>query len=310
MPDYLAEYQQEAKAIVAESAKELHAPDFGYSGDLPIGETWAWTFSHNRDSQTLDESNWDAITADMRERGFGKDTAIERFGHWAVGWTERLAVRMLDKKGKVTKAGKAIIDWQHKLESYPVADEEELSRREYERSIENIASEGQISEEEAKLVFDWLWSNNQEALTHTEESGVYYPARKDIQTALDAEGEERFYQLQRKNRRKNKDGEFEVDQLSLVKDVIVRREGGGSCSVTVFTGYRETFPDGFKLAPDDDLPCDLEFDVKDLVGLADDEATEYLNWRLREFRKDPEMPASETEAQAIAHDIVRRGKTA
>lgn len=38
-------YQAEAEDAVKRTA---NIPDFGYSGDLPLGETWAFTITANR----------------------------------------------------------------------------------------------------------------------------------------------------------------------------------------------------------------------------------------------------------------------
>lgn len=281
-----ADYQRDALEIVAKAKEERHQSDFGYRGDLPIGETWAWTIARSRDSDQLEESNFDTISNDMMNR-FPGDVQIERFSHWAVGWTERLAVKMLDKKKKVTKAGKGIIDWRRKLESYPVADEEEFSKREFEQTLENIQNEASISEEEASLVYRWLSRNKPGALDE------HYASKKDILEALDAEGIERFSLLRRKNReRDDKTREFKHDQLALVKDVVVRREGE-FCAVTVFTGYKEAFPYGHTLTLDDDLPCDFDFKIDNLLHLTPDEAMEYLNWQLRDRKRELEGEAEE-----------------
>jgi hypothetical protein len=130
-------YDQEARELLEQSSSERHARDFAYFGETPIGETWAWAISRTRDSDLLDESNWETITADMKKR-FPKDVRVEEFSHWAVGWIKRLAVRMLNRSGGVTAAGKAIIDWKRKLDDYPVADEEDYSRRDYESTMEHM----------------------------------------------------------------------------------------------------------------------------------------------------------------------------
>jgi hypothetical protein len=177
------DYQTLAQEAVAEFRKMR---DFGYSGELPLGETWALTISKSRDSGLLEQSNYDSIYEDMKKR-FPRDVVSERFGHWAVGWVEQLAVHMLDKQGRVTKAGKAIIDWQQKLEDYPVADEEDYSERGFEATIENIMSEGRIDEKTASKVFSWLWENNQRAVEDRDDQGGY-PSDEEIDQALIALG--------------------------------------------------------------------------------------------------------------------------
>jgi hypothetical protein len=100
------DYQKLAEQIVRESRSR---PDFSYSGNLPIGVTWALTFARHRDSKSSEVRHYEAIRKSLEKR-FPDDIQEERFNHWAVGWTEELAVRMLDEEGNVTGAGKAVID--------------------------------------------------------------------------------------------------------------------------------------------------------------------------------------------------------
>src|SRR5436190_11123474 len=123
-----------ALEVIEETRNMLEDPDVSYSGDLPLGKTWALTFGHSRDSDLLEESNWETVLKDLEEH-FPEDIEVVGFRHWGVGWIEELAVRMLDKKSRVTRAATAALEWQQKLDSYPVADEEDFSRREYEATI-------------------------------------------------------------------------------------------------------------------------------------------------------------------------------
>lgn len=171
-----------AREILDDTKRMLQSPDVAYSGDLPLGETWALTFGHHRDSDLLEESNWDTILKDLEER-FPSDVEAVRFGHWGVGWVEELAVRVLGKNGRVTKAALAALEWKGKLENYPVADEEDYSRREYKETIENIKNEGGVTEKEAGEVFSWLWDHNQGAV-EPRDGGGGYPKSKEILEAL------------------------------------------------------------------------------------------------------------------------------
>lgn len=172
-------YQALAEEAVRESGSR---PDFGYSGGLPIGKTWGFTFAKHRDSGLLEQSNYEVIKKDLEER-FSEDVQSEHFGHWAVGWIDELAVRMLDKKGKITAAGMAALEWQEKLADYPVADEEDYSERQTEATIENIMSEGRIDRDKAGEVYGWLWDNNERALQDSDDQGGY-PYRDQIEKAL------------------------------------------------------------------------------------------------------------------------------
>ena len=178
-----AEYQAEAEQAVKEAAQ---LTDFSYRGDKDLGRTWAMTFSKSRDSGILEKSNYDAVKGDL-ERRFPRDVSDERFSHFAVGWLDHLLVRMLDKNGKVTKAGIAALEWKNRLESYPVADDEDFSRREFEATLDNIRSTGSLDEHTAQKVYDWLSENDQRALENADDQGGA-PSEDQIDKALKAMG--------------------------------------------------------------------------------------------------------------------------
>ena len=173
----MIDYQREAERAVRQTA---NIPDFAYHGDLPIGETWAFTVSKHRDSSVSGTSNYDVILADMQKR-FPRSVDEVRASHWAVGWIAHLAVRMLDKQGRVTKAGAAILDWNTKLEDYPVADEEALAAAEYEAAIESLMnwSSLPIDGEMAERIHAWLGD-------HGRETSSDHMRDRDVQEAYNA----------------------------------------------------------------------------------------------------------------------------
>lgn len=177
-----AEYQAEAEA----SIKESRPGDFSYEGEKDLGRTWAMTFSKNRDSRIVEQSNYDAIKGDLEKR-FPNDVSDERFRHFAVGWIDWLLVRMLDKRGKVTKAGIAALDWKNRLNDYPIADDEDFTRREFEATLDNIRNEGSLDEQTAQAVYDWLSENDQNSLESVDDQGGY-PSKQKIDNALRALG--------------------------------------------------------------------------------------------------------------------------
>ena len=94
-----------------------------YMGDIPADE-WLTVLSRNRDSDDLSESNWE--TAIQMLGGESDNVSIFRFGHWACGWIEYLAVKA--DSPQATAAQKIRDD----LDAYPVLDEDDWSRREQE----------------------------------------------------------------------------------------------------------------------------------------------------------------------------------
>ena len=120
---------------VVEDTRQIS--DFAYYGDLPLGETWGFTISTHRDANVLERSNWEVISEDMLKR-FPQSVETVSCSHWAVGWVEHLAVRMLTTRGKTTKAGEAILEWREALADYPVASDSHYSQMEYDEALENL----------------------------------------------------------------------------------------------------------------------------------------------------------------------------
>ena len=94
-----------------------------------FGAEWPDYYSagvgRSRDSDCLEESNFDAMLAEL---GGESDTVhVVRESHWAVGWVEWIAIHESDEK-----ALRAADRLRQNLDDYPVLDEEDHSRREWE----------------------------------------------------------------------------------------------------------------------------------------------------------------------------------
>lgn len=117
-----------------------------YGGFSPDGDFVICV--RNRDSGTLDQSNYQCAFDSLREVAdecteeapeeldcYGRlsDRSANwvydfRAGHWAVGWVEYLMVRADAPEAVLKAAGEIICS----LDDYPVLDEEDFSRREWE----------------------------------------------------------------------------------------------------------------------------------------------------------------------------------
>jgi hypothetical protein len=136
-----------------------HPSDYG--GFSPDGDYLV--LSKHRESQLIDESNWDtaceqlAKVAGLKEVPFvTKEAELPvvyqwRAGHWAVGWVEYLMVRKDAPDEVLKEAGEIICS----LESYPILDEDDYSWRQneaiYEYWAKASASERRELMEEAGL---------------------------------------------------------------------------------------------------------------------------------------------------------------
>lgn len=85
---------------------------------------WFVVCTQNRDSGVLERSNFRSALKKLG--GESADVRIYRFGHWACGWWEALAVG-----GEAVKEGQEIRDG---LDDYPVIDESDYSELEQEEA--------------------------------------------------------------------------------------------------------------------------------------------------------------------------------
>lgn len=182
----------------SEVEEALRLPDsFALDADHPVSkdpEHWALgPTTGTRDSGLLDQSNRDALIEHLRKdhAALRKDWRITSCSHWAVGWVEHLSFRALNKDGTPSSIFKVLKHWFDGLSDYPVADEEDLRRREYAAAIERIGDAGRrflrdgVEDTWEKRVFSWLWDNNQRALEDVDGQGPC-PAEDDVHAAMRA----------------------------------------------------------------------------------------------------------------------------
>lgn len=117
--------------------------DFGYWGYEDTFVTWGFCGidKHNA-SKIFEIVNFDYISNDLMNR-FPDDFRIEGFKHWAVGHIDRLVCRILKKEGditesNITKAFYAAMEWQDKLQDYPIADDDTYYDLMYNEAIDTI----------------------------------------------------------------------------------------------------------------------------------------------------------------------------
>ena len=94
-----------------------------YMGEIPTDE-WLCLLTRTRDSDLLTESNFE--TAVQMLGGENENVEIHRFGHWACGWWESLAVKANTQQAKIAEK------IEEKLEAYPILDEDDFSEKEHE----------------------------------------------------------------------------------------------------------------------------------------------------------------------------------
>jgi hypothetical protein len=170
---------------------------FGWNrtAELDNPANWTIVYTHQRDSRLLDQSNAAAIEEALRPFLDEDDPDVieEHHGHWACGWIDGFAIRVL-RDGKVTAAFRTYMDLVGRMDDYPVLDEEDYSRREYEATLENFDSavsgiryEYELPEGWKEEVFSWFWEHDQAAVENRDDSGGY-PSVEQLESAFTALG--------------------------------------------------------------------------------------------------------------------------
>jgi len=174
--------------------KALKRPEsFGYSGyNKEMFETWALgPVIRTRDSGLLEQSNADALEDYLQsDPSLEDEWEITGANHWAVGWVDHLSFRVIDENGEPTRISRVIKKWFEDLDGYPIADEEDYSRRELEATVENIEQVGMsmVSDDATETwpydVYSWLSNNYPSEIESREDQGGY-PSDDSVKEALE-----------------------------------------------------------------------------------------------------------------------------
>ena len=108
---------------VPEHLERWTMPKYYFGAEWP--DYYSAGVGRSRDSDCLEESNFYSM---LNALGGESDTVqVVRESHWAVGWVEWIAIHESDEQAlRAADAMKA------SLEDYPILDEEDHSRREWE----------------------------------------------------------------------------------------------------------------------------------------------------------------------------------
>lgn len=148
---------------------------------------WTIHYTHNRDSGLLDQSNASVIAETLQP--FDNDVRSADANHWACGWVDGFAVRVYRADGTITEAANALFQIVAALADYPVLDEDDLSHREFDAALENIAQIGRndVSARAPKCwpgkVAHWLDANMAGEMEDSDGQGAY-PSRESVLSAL------------------------------------------------------------------------------------------------------------------------------
>lgn len=140
---------EDLKNLAETALKETRHISYFATSDDAIGNTHILMFVEHRDSNILEQSNFATIKEDLTRRFNSLSTGadyddvdvyVHSSSHWAFGWIAQLAIRAVDGCGMPTNAFAAAIEWKEALEEYPIADEEDYSRREWEDLKETLTN--------------------------------------------------------------------------------------------------------------------------------------------------------------------------
>lgn len=109
------------KEVYKSKVFEKGIDDNNYMGDRL--ENYYFIYSHNRDSDILQESNYETITKLLDDNNHNYE--IHRFDHWLCGWVEAICINETE-----IKAIKFCEELKERLESYPLLDDIDYYERE------------------------------------------------------------------------------------------------------------------------------------------------------------------------------------
>ena len=162
---------------------------------LEDADRWAIFYTSGRDAGLLDQSNHEEIEKRLAPfmEADDPDVVAESHSHWAVGYVDGFSVRVYGKGGEITTAFKEFCGIKARLEDYPILDEEDYSKREYEATLENYRSEMWGIEKELpegwdSEVYSWFGDNGQDRFTENRDDQGGYADREKITEALQALG--------------------------------------------------------------------------------------------------------------------------
>lgn len=196
MPTHIAQLDLEAAAKeAAGNWRSFECFCWHRASELDSPDDWFVTYSHHRDSGLIDQSNAAAIEEALEPfmKGRNPNVVAEHHHHWAVGWIEGFSIRVF-KRGRITKAFRAYHGLAQRLADYPLLDEEDYSRREYEATVENIGEAAWRLKQEYELpgdwesaAYGWFADNDCTAIESSDDRGGW-PEEKQLRAAFDALG--------------------------------------------------------------------------------------------------------------------------
>lgn len=159
------------------------------SHDLEDPDDWALVYYSNRDADLLTQSNAHHIEASFAHFFNCSSPYIkyEHHSHWGVGYVDGYAIKVHDKRGRITNAFRRWCEIQSALTDYPVLDEEHYSELEWDQSAKCIKDASWNFDIRDSAPDGWEYDALSELLNmfdHYYTGDEFYPEEDDLREVL------------------------------------------------------------------------------------------------------------------------------
>lgn len=177
-----------AAEALAGNWKEFDSFCWHRAYDLEDADKWVIWYTSHRDAGLLEQSNEQAINERLKPfaEGDDPDLVFESHSHWAVGHVDGFSIRVFNADG-ITPAFGEFCRIKEELDAYPVLDESDYSKREYEATLENYREElWRLRDElpegwEAEVYSYFSDSGQDEFIENRDDRGGWAPREKLIE---------------------------------------------------------------------------------------------------------------------------------
>jgi hypothetical protein len=183
-----------AAEALAGNWKEFDSFAWHRAYDLEDADAWMIWYTSHRDAGLLEQSNEQAINERLKRfaEGDDPDLVFESHSHWAVGHVDGFSVRVFNADG-TTPAFQEFCQIKAELDAYPVLDESDYSKREYDATVENFRDElwrlrDELPEGWEGQVYGWFSDHGMDRyIENSDDRGGWAPREKLIE-ALESLG--------------------------------------------------------------------------------------------------------------------------
>jgi hypothetical protein len=186
---------ESAAEALAGNWKEFDSFCWHRAYDLDDPDAWMIWYTSHRDAGLLEQSNEQAINKRLQpfSEGNGPDLVFERHSSWLVGHIDGFSILVFKPDHTITPAFEEFCQIKAELDAYPILDESDYSKREYEATLENYREElwrlrDELPEGWEEQVYSYFSENgDDEFIENRDEQGGWAPREKLIE-ALEALG--------------------------------------------------------------------------------------------------------------------------